>query len=70
MSQASTQEQSGPVIPVKPAPNVYTVLLIISVLALCVGIGVVLWRMTGSLPDGFGVPLKDVFQPGTPTPGT
>ncbi|MBS3734047.1 MAG: hypothetical protein KGY99_03890 [Phycisphaerae bacterium] len=69
MTQAPIEQQAGPVIPVKPAPNVYTVLLAMSVLALVISISVVLWRMTGHMPQGYELPLKHVFQPSTPLPG-
>ena len=69
MTQAPRQEQAGPVIPVKPAPNVYTVLLAMCVLALVVAISVVLWRMTGEMPQGYGLSTKHIFQPSTPLPG-
>jgi len=64
----SSQEQ-GPVIPVKPQPNVYTVLLAVAVVVLCVAIGVVIWRLTASPPAGYGLEIKHIFNPGAPLPG-
>ena len=65
----SSAPQQGPVIPVRPAPNVYSVLLVIAVIALCVTVGVVIWRLMASLPTGYGLELKNIFNPGGPLPG-
>jgi hypothetical protein len=70
MSEANaSQKPQGPVIPVKPSPNIYTVLIYICVLALAISVVIVLWRMTGEMPDGYGLPMKHIFQPNTPLPG-
>ncbi len=66
----SLEQQQGPVIPVKAQANVYTVLLIIAVIALCVAIGVVIWKLTTEPPTGYGLPIKHIFKPSTPLPGS
>jgi hypothetical protein len=64
----STTKREGPVVPVRPQPNVYTVLLVIAVIALVVAIAVVAWRMTAEMPAGYGLDMKHLFQPNTPLP--
>ena len=65
MAETPSQEQA-PVIPVRPQPDVYTALLIISVVVLCVAIGVVIWRLTSSAE--YGLSMEHIFKPGTPLP--
>ncbi|HAU36199.1 MAG TPA: hypothetical protein DCX07_00595 [Phycisphaerales bacterium] len=51
----------GPVVPVKPQADIYTLLLIIAVVVLIVTIGVVLHNLMGS--EGYGLSLGDLFKP-------
>ncbi|MHC4981981.1 MAG: hypothetical protein ACYTF6_02295 [Planctomycetota bacterium] len=61
-------EARGPSVPVRPQPNVYTVLLVIAILAICVTVGVVIWKLTSPMDAGYGIRLKHIFSPGTPLP--
>jgi hypothetical protein len=54
----------GPVIEVKPQPNVYTVLLIVAIMALAVAIGVVLRRLMAEVPTGYGLQFGQIFKGG------
>jgi len=65
MSQLPTPNGAGPVVPVRPRPNVYTVLLFISIIAIGVAMGFCLYRLTASPADG-GYDLeffKHILQP-------
>ena len=57
MSQLPSEHKS--VIPVKPQPNVYTVLLIVAILALIVSISIVLYN----LMTNYGMTFAQIFQP-------
>jgi len=59
-----TQITQGPVVQVKPQPNVYTVLLIVAIVVLALATGVVLYDMMTS----YGMSFGDIFssQPVTP----
>jgi ABC-type dipeptide/oligopeptide/nickel transport system permease component len=68
MSQLSSQ---GPVIQVKPQPNVYTVLLVVAAVALAVTIGLVLYNLMAEPPAGYGLSFGDLLGPlttSTPNP--
>jgi hypothetical protein len=58
MTQAPHQ-----VVHVKPSANIYTVLIIISLLALCVGIGFSAKRLMSPAPEGYGVSAGQMFEP-------
>ena len=53
----------GPLIEVRPQPNVYTVLLLVAIMALVIAIGVVLWKLTSSPPTGYGLGLGEFLDP-------
>ena len=59
MTQLPSQ---GPVIQVKPQPGIYTLLLIVAILALVVTIGIVLYNLLSSLPNGYGLELGTFFD--------
>jgi len=62
MTQLSAQQ--GPVVPVKPQANIYTLLLIVSILVLTVTIGIVLWKLMSSVDNGgYGLQFSNLFQP-------
>ena len=66
MSQLpTTTNGAGPVIPVRPQPNIYTVLLFISILAIGVAIGFCLYTLTTPLEQGgYGLEFfKHILQP-------
>ena len=44
-------------------PNIYTLLLIIAILALAITVGVVLWNLLAPTPDGYGMSFGDLFTP-------
>ena len=52
-----------PVHGAQPQPNVYTVLLIVAVLALVATLIVVLWTLMSATPAGYGLKLEDLFKP-------
>lgn len=53
----------------RPQANVYTVLLVVAILALAATIGLVLYNLLAPLPDGYGLEIGALFEaPQTPTP--
>jgi len=46
-----------------PQANVYTVLLIIAILALGATIGLVLHNLLAPVPDGYGLDVGALFEP-------
>ena len=52
----------APVITVKPQPDVYTVLLIVAILALGVSIGLVIYNLMSAPPVGYGVTFGELFD--------
>jgi hypothetical protein len=63
MTQVPSQ---GPVIEIKPEPNVYTVLLLVAILVLIVAIGAALWKLTSPPPTGYGLEFSELFKAFTP----
>ncbi|HUS93079.1 MAG TPA: hypothetical protein VM695_14565 [Phycisphaerae bacterium] len=59
MTQSPSQ---GPVVEVKPQPNVYTILLLVAVIALAVAIGMCFWRLTAASPVGYGLEIRNFFD--------
>ena len=55
-----TQMTQGPVVTVKPQANVYTVLLIIAILAMAAAVGVLMFDMT----ENYGMAIGDIFSGG------
>ena len=54
----------GPVIQVKPQPNVYTIMLIVAVLALGMTVGFVLYNLLTPVADGgYGLKFEEIFKP-------
>jgi len=60
MANVTTQ---GPVVEAKPQPNVYTVLLIVAILAMVVAIAAVGYRLMAASPQGYDLTFKDLFEP-------
>ncbi|MDY6913684.1 MAG: hypothetical protein SVT52_04415 [Planctomycetota bacterium] len=60
MTQLPSQE---PVVQVKPQANIYTLLLIVAVLALAVTIGIVIWSLLSPPPEGYGLTFESLFKP-------
>lgn len=58
----------GPVIEVRAQPNVYTILLLVAVIALAVAVGACLWKLTSPPPVGYGMEIKQFFDPIMPAP--
>jgi hypothetical protein len=58
MSQIPYQARA---VQVKPQPNVYTVLVIVAVLAVGITIGVALYFLLASQPNGCGLSFGDLF---------
>ena len=63
-----TESPQGPVVEVKPQPNVYTILVLLAVVALALAVGMCLWKLTSAPPVGYGLEIKDFFKPLT-SPG-
>jgi len=59
MTQNST---NGPTIEVKPSPDVYTVLLVMAVIALGVTLGICLNSLLSAMPEGYGLEFKQLFD--------
>ncbi|HNX26466.1 MAG TPA: hypothetical protein PKK48_03575 [Phycisphaerae bacterium] len=51
------------IVEVKPEANVYTVLMIITIIVLLVAIAIVGMKLTGSMPNGYGMSIGDMFSP-------
>ena len=67
MTQGASQ---GPVIRVKPQPTIYTLLIIVAILALAVTLGFVLHNLLTAPPSGYGLSVGDLFAPfKAPVPG-
>lgn len=45
----------------KPAPNIYTVMLLVAIVALIVSIVVVVGSLTAQPPDGYGMEFSEIF---------
>ncbi len=66
MTQAPSQ---GAVVQIKPQPNVYTILLIVAIIAMGVTIGVVLHNLMADPPVGYGLTFGELFQSLKDLPG-
>jgi len=67
MAQLAQAPDSG--LKGKPQANVYTVLVIVAILALGVTIGLVLYNLLSPVPDGYGLDIGALFDPpATPKP--
>jgi hypothetical protein len=53
----------APLIEVRPQPNIYTVLLLVAIMALAIAIGVVLWKLTSAPPTGYGLQISELLDP-------
>jgi len=54
----------GPVIQVKPSADIYTVLLIVAILALAIALGFVLNNLLSPVSEGgYGLTLGELFDP-------
>ena len=60
MTQTPTENN---VAKVKAGPNVYTVLMIVAIVALWVGIGFAAGRLMSEPPAGYGMSVGDLFTP-------
>ncbi len=56
------QAQTNNVVEVQPAPTIYTLLLLIALLALVAGIGITAHRLLASPPTGYGLSVGDLFR--------
>ncbi len=59
MTQANGEQ---PVVTVKAQPNVYTVLLIVAIIALGVAIGLVMNHLMSPPPKGYGLSFGALFD--------
>lgn len=62
MTQSPTNASQGPV-EVGPRPNVYTVLVVVAVLALGFTLGWALWHLMSQAPAGCGMKVSELFEP-------
>ncbi len=62
MGKNMTQTEDN-VAKVKAGPNVYTVLMIVAVVALWVGIFFAAGKLTGQAPAGYDMSVGDLFSP-------
>jgi hypothetical protein len=61
MTQSASQP---PTVEVRPQPNVYTVMLLVAIIALGVAIAVVMWKLTSSATaGGYGLNVGAMFEP-------
>ncbi len=58
-----SQMSSGPVVRVKPQPNIYTILLVAAILVVGIALGLVLYKLMSPLPAGYGLEFGDIFKP-------
>lgn len=56
-----TQMSRGPVVTVKPQPNIYTLLLIVAIVMLGIGLGVVMHNLMAN----YGLEFGQLFDPGS-----
>ena len=61
MTQAQTSPQ-GPVVKVKPEPNIYTILLIIAIVASLAALIVMIWNLTVNYGMSFGEVFSGTVQ--------
>ena len=52
----------GPLVTVKPQPNVYTVLLVVAAVALVLTIALCLYRLLSPPPAGYGLEFGQLFD--------
>jgi hypothetical protein len=67
-----TQTQQPNVVEVKPQANIYTVLVLVALIALIAAAAIVVMNLTTPVADGgYGLEFGDLFKPLTdPTTGT
>ena len=51
------------VVEVKPDANVYTVLMLVSIIVLVIAIVLVGMKLTGDMPNGYGMTIGEMFEP-------
>ncbi len=57
------RESQRPVVRLRPQPDIYTVLLVIAIVAMAATLGIVLWNLLSPPPDGYGLPFSALFDP-------
>ena len=60
MTQTPAQ---GPLIRIKPQPDVYTVMLVVAAVALAGTIALVMYDLMAPPPNGYGQTLGQLFEP-------
>ena len=53
----------GPVVQATPQPDIYTLMLIIAIVALITTIAMVLYNLMSAVPTGYGLSVGELFQP-------
>lgn len=51
------------IVEVKPEANVYTVLMVVAIIVLLVAVVIVGLKLTGDVPNGYGLSVGDLFSP-------
>lgn len=51
------------VVEVKPDANVYTVLMLITIIVLVAAMVIVGMKLTGEVPNGYGMTIGELFSP-------
>ena len=51
-----------PIAEVQPQPNIYTLLLIVAIVALVITIGVMLYNLLSKMPAGYDLNVGQVFS--------
>ena len=60
----ATSPSQGPVIQVRAQPDVYTVLMLVAIIALTVAVVVAGWKLMTPVTDGgYGLTIGQLFQP-------
>ena len=59
MTQSPSQT---PTVEVRPQPNVYTVILLVAIIALALAVGAVFWKLTSPPPTGYGMHVGAMFE--------
>ena len=60
MTQAPSQAS---LIRIKPQSNIYTLLIILAVLAMGVTVGIAMWSLMSPTPQGYGLSFESLFKP-------
>ena len=63
MGDGKASRKKGPLVPVKPQPSIYTLMIVVAIIVLAVTVGMVMWNLMASPPDGYGLTFGQLFSP-------